>query len=296
MWYSIVSLWRDGERMSEDNIQPPDKSKETADKNQQPINEPPVIPLNVGKVEPKRDPNTPGANHKKRKRKPLSCAEIWAVALGIVAILVAAGTGVAIIRQDVIANRTLSEIQKQYPKLAESADAASRSADTVKSQWLNDQRPLVLAPIVKPSSLMVGQRPMMNVYFANYGKDPALKASGKAAIFTGKKALKQADAWFKVEDKKANLGPPTAIIPPGIPQSEKDGSVTSNGIMTTVVAKESLSQDDFNFATTKDDGVVVVMREQYFDSLGNRYWTDQCWTKLKTGAVAQCPQGHNEVH
>jgi len=116
-------------RMSEDQIQSPKENTHSGADAEKPADKPPIAPMNVREPDPQKHTETPKADKKKRKRKPLSCFEIWTIALGSLGILVAAGTGAAIIWQDRIASRTLIEIQKQYPKLVESADAAKESAD-----------------------------------------------------------------------------------------------------------------------------------------------------------------------
>lgn len=69
----------------------------------------------------------------KRKRKPLSCFEIWMVVLTSLAILVAAGTGIAIGWQAVIGKQTLTEIQKGGSDTHDLALAAKATADATKN-------------------------------------------------------------------------------------------------------------------------------------------------------------------
>jgi len=205
-----------------------------------------------------------------------------------------------IFRQAEIENANASsEFAQSFRQLLafqDQARALQQSAATIRRQWIDDQKPLVTAPIIKPITIAEGQPMMFNVYFANYGKSPALKASGKGMIFIGKDAVKDADEWFRTDAPKPMLHAPTAIIPPGVPATDPKGNVTSVGVFSTAVSKKRLTKDDILYIKTHDLGFVIVMREQYFDSLGNKYWTDGCWSSFMSGAIPECPQGHNEVH
>lgn len=115
--------------MEEEKIQSPKESEKPPSDAKESESTAPVAPVNVSKVCPPRDTNNAETNTKKRKRKPLSCFEIWTIGLAIIGILITAGTGGAIIWQDIIASRTLVELQRQYPQLDKSATAAKTAAD-----------------------------------------------------------------------------------------------------------------------------------------------------------------------
>ena len=121
--------------MDEQSIQPINKNTETGSNAQKPEDKPPVTPVEVSKVDPPENTHTSNTEIKKRKRKPLTCFEVWTIVLGSIGILVAGGTGIAIYWQDKIASRTLIEIQKQYPELKKSADAAKHSVETAEKQF-----------------------------------------------------------------------------------------------------------------------------------------------------------------
>ena len=109
--------------MSEDQVQPPNKDAKPAKDSSEAPNSSPITPVPDGEIKPPEYPAGTQTDKAKRKRKPLSCFELCTVILGGIGILVAA-TGVAIVWQDVIANRSLVEVKKQYPELQKSADAA----------------------------------------------------------------------------------------------------------------------------------------------------------------------------
>jgi hypothetical protein len=100
---------------------------------------PAVIPVPVGKIDAKRDSPDAHTEHKKRKSEPLSRMEIWTIGLAIAGIAVAAGTGIAIVWQDVLASRTVVELQKQLPELQKSANAAKDAADAAKKSFDMDK-------------------------------------------------------------------------------------------------------------------------------------------------------------
>lgn len=186
---SIPALaWYSNERMSEDNVQPTDKSENSAKDAQQPESQPPTTatPVNVAKEHPKEHTDNSNADEKKREREPLSYFEIITIVLAGIGIIVAAGTGVAIYWQDKIASSTLNELQKEYPKFSESADAAKRSADIAEHSFEMERRRAedTEQAIISESS---GQFYVFkNVYYVdlgNSGKVTARNISANIEIF-----------------------------------------------------------------------------------------------------------------
>ena len=153
--------------MSKDSARVPDKNQKPPEETGNAKGEPPseVRPVSVGKEQPLINLPHPPARTKERKRKRRF--EIWT----LIGILVAAGTGGAIVWQDVIANRTLRELQRQYPKLAESADAAYLAAEALRPRlaivYLTPQPTTAKGPPVHGGKL--------HVWFQvpNYGPNPA---------------------------------------------------------------------------------------------------------------------------
>lgn len=98
--------------MSEDQVNAEKVSEKAADGNECPQKNPPITVVDIGKEQPKENAGPADTHEKKRKRKPLSCFEIWTVILAAVGILVAGATGIAIYKQDQISSRTLDEMKK----------------------------------------------------------------------------------------------------------------------------------------------------------------------------------------
>jgi len=96
--------------MKEDS-QPEQINTNTNNDPQKSGNKVPVVPVNIGKVDAPKHPDTSNTDTRQRKRKPLSRFQCWTIGLAGVGILVAAGTGLAIVCQDIIAHRTLIEMQ-----------------------------------------------------------------------------------------------------------------------------------------------------------------------------------------
>lgn len=120
--------------MDENPVNPKPENEQPSGDTGKPIeaDKPSVVSMSVGKVDPERNNPASLADQVKQKREPLSRMEIWTIVLAIIGILVAAGTGIAIIWQDIIASETLRELQRQYPELKKSANAAQSAATIAK--------------------------------------------------------------------------------------------------------------------------------------------------------------------
>ncbi len=81
--------------------------------------------------------------------------------------------------QDRIASRTLIEIQKQYPQLQKSADAADNAAKTAARQLELAERPWIAANIERNGPLTFnvnGANIPIKITMRNTGNSPALYA------------------------------------------------------------------------------------------------------------------------
>lgn len=140
--------------MENEQIQLPKEGQQTGSDAQKTEASPPIAPVNVGKVDPKENSGASEADKKKRKRKPLSCFDIWTIILASLGILVAAGTGAAIFWQARISAWTLGEIKKggtdthdlavaaktQSDKMSNMADAADKIRQAAQDMVTQDQR------------------------------------------------------------------------------------------------------------------------------------------------------------
>jgi hypothetical protein len=98
--------------MDEEPIQPIKENADAGGDTQKPKSKPPVAPVEMGEEKPAEYTHTSNVKIKKRKRKPLTCFELWTIILASLGILVAAGTGAAIVWQDLIGAQTLTEIKR----------------------------------------------------------------------------------------------------------------------------------------------------------------------------------------
>jgi hypothetical protein len=162
--------------------------------------------------------------------------------------------------------------------------------EEMRSQFQRDQRPYVMPTKVEPFPFAAGKPIMVNLRWVNYGKSPAIKVSGRSAIFFGANALEQADRWFElIEASKPLTSIPERIVPPGVPADLKEAE------FSTLSSIKAITQEELNFLTSSNFSIAVVIRQVYFDSAGNRYWTDSCFSNLATMAMPDCPK-HNEIH
>ena len=74
--------------MLEDPIQPINENTESGGDTQKTEGNPPFASMDIGKIDPKKDPSRTTAEKRKRERKPLSCFEICTIVLGSIGIRV----------------------------------------------------------------------------------------------------------------------------------------------------------------------------------------------------------------
>lgn len=194
----------------------------------------------------------------------------------------------------------LDQLARQYPVLEKSADAAKISAGAaldalhqMRTNLETSERPYVLAGDIRSPYIAIGHRIKADVIWADYGRTPGLRVTTFGRIFFGPNALHQADRWFARIHTTPPVGSPEfTIIAPGVPT---DLSKQSGLTYSTLTSHVPISQKEFEFVVNNNFSVVFVVGVNYFDLAGNRYWTDQCWSRLTTGAMPQCAD-HNEVH
>lgn len=183
----------------------------------------------------------------------------------------------------------------QVTKLQESNKLTQRALDNSKRQFEQDQRPLIWSSsiIMIPLKGGTSEKIKFDIFFANYGKSPAVSFIGRGKIFVGPYSLQRAERWIRDLGKErfgdTYIGG-TTVVMPGIPA---DPSKPVGGYAT--IQSDMLMSEQIKDALARDDYIVVVDRQQYFDIAGNFYWSDMCWTHLATGATKACPH-NNEVH
>ena len=181
--------------------------------------------------------------------------------------------------------------QKQLDIAREQAAALENQVGTLRSNFTKEQRPIVVAAIVKPY-LQAQTRITANIFWGNYGKSVALRTKGRGRIFWGTNAVNDAYEWFSgeaMEPYPKDVG--GVIIPPGVPANEN----APDSHRSTLLSDGIITKTDLDWIVANDFSAVIVSRQDYFDQLGNHYWTEGCWSHFASGAIPQCPK-HNEVH
>jgi len=166
-----------------------------------------------------------------------------------------------------------------------------------REHFIKDQRPYLWHSLLK---FNLQDRPTNRlaaaVFFNNYGKSPAINRKGRGQVFFGPNALDRAQKWFddlgNTRFTENETGSET-IEPPGVdplPDPEKP-----RGGYTTLMSDSIPTTEDVTYIRSHNDSVIIVEREQYFDLAGNFYWSDMCWSSLRTGVFYEC-RHHNELH
>jgi hypothetical protein len=163
-------------------------------------------------------------------------------------------------------------------------------------QFQIDQRPYVWALEYTPTKnvhIVANEAMWINIAWVNHGKSPAVKAMGTGKIFLGKNAMQEADKWFNSLGTGQLPSQPIAetIIPPGIP-SDLEKPL---GGYSTILTDHPLKQDEVDYILNNEEPVAMVLRMQYYDLFGNRYWSDLCLSRYRLGSYPHCTL-HNEMH
>jgi hypothetical protein len=193
-----------------------------------------------------------------------------------------------------------------------------KSINNNSGQFQIDQRPYLWTSNKTPyTGIRAGQRMWANIELIDYGKSPALRAAITGRIFVGPSAEGEADTWFTgLGDKPIVTGGNNELpIPPGIPSvfpnmpaseypGPEEAEKLSNamppggfggGGFFTLMSDAVLDEKAVDYVMHTDESVRIVMRLQYFDGFGNRYWSDICLSRFVSGAMPNCLR-HNEMH
>jgi hypothetical protein len=261
--------------MLEDPIQPINENTESGGDTQKTEGNPPFASMDIGKIDPKKDPSRTTAEKRKRERKPLSCFEICTIVLGSIGILVAAGTGFAIYWQDKIASATLIEIQKQYPQLEKSAGAADSAARTAqdtltdnRKNFRSDERPYMWlgTQITTPQYDNATGQIVWNFTDRNYGKTPAKDLQKVSFMKLGDQPFVRSYG----EKNGSSAGPP-----PGV------------DFVGTVFSRPT-TREEFDRLFKIDGGIKIKAVLTYTDFSGTKYETGVCLSHQNRGAIGFC--------
>lgn len=178
---------------------------------------------------------------------------------------------------------------------------ASRLAiQQAKDQFVADQRPYLLIHRISTVHMAVGDPMMADVQWVNFGKTPAVHEKNISRIVFGRDALALADQFFI--DAPGESVPVTtsseAVIAQGTHDcgsDDKTGNVNFDCGSTTSKSDNAIGNAvDIVDATTNDTHLLIVGRIYYKDTAGNKYNTDYCFRRLRTGVLAYCTN-HNDV-
>jgi hypothetical protein len=169
-----------------------------------------------------------------------------------------------------------------------------RSVNDAGAHFVQDERPYIWQAQIKMNQAKPSELLVAHIFFANYGKSPAINRRGRGYIFIGPDAPQKAETWFNSfpqgklpEDTKDVT---QMVVPPGIP-SNPDNAPD----YTSLHSEKPLTQEEIDAMYKADDYLVVVDHEQYYDFSGNFYWSNMCWSSLTSGIVHFCTR-HNEIH
>lgn len=167
----------------------------------------------------------------------------------------------------------------------ELAETSKNNLREIRRQFEGVQRAYIIPEIretnfenVKAGILKV------NIAFPNFGRSPAINGIGSGKIFAGSEAMKSAKEWFDSNSENSLACSVGGVIPP-------EATLRT---YTSLHSDFEIDEDSMAQAKGINDGIVVVYREIYCDMFGGNYRTDVCFTRLKTGAIANCAN-NNEV-
>jgi hypothetical protein len=187
------------------------------------------------------------------------------------------------------------------------------SIDNNVKQFQIDQRPYLWTSEISPQTTIVaGQRMWANIPIIDFGKSPALRTRVAGKIYIGPTAKSDAERWFIMLGDKQFSDPDQSemVIPPGIPTLFPPPSITKDtkgviqktsgkggfgGIFFTMFSDAVLTQPDVDYILNTEESAVIVIRLQYFDGFGNRYWSNVCMSRFVNGNIPHCTR-HNEIH
>lgn len=164
------------------------------------------------------------------------------------------------------------------------AETSRNNLQEIKRQFEGVQRAYVIPEIRETNFEKIRAGVLkVNVAFPNFGRSPAINGIGAGKIFAGLDAMKSAKEWF--DSGNTLVCSAGVIIPP-------EATLRT---YTSLHSDFEFDEDSMAQAKGINDGIVVVYREVYCDMFGGNYRTDVCFTRLKTGAIANCAS-NNEVH
>ena len=161
-----------------------------------------------------------------------------------------------------------------------------QSLKATRELFQRDQRPYIFATKLEIIGLAQPENRFFGTYdFINKGKTPALHMKHAGCILTGNDSAQRAEEWFQ------RLG---------------DGPLNKSycGVGENVLYESVLMQGESDKASIVGSRAAAnagetwraVIRIEYRDTTGERYWSDMCWFRIgEGGPFTRCFE-HNDVH
>jgi hypothetical protein len=164
-----------------------------------------------------------------------------------------------------------------------------------KEHFQIDQRPYVWSNgNIPPERIHIvpNEKMWISVAWVNYGKSPALKFTGRTKIFIGESAFDDAEKWFNQLGKGLpHEDGEGIVVPPGI----SPDITTTFGGFSSIESDGLLTQQQYDYIMNPNHSpFAAVVRVQYFDGHGKRYWSDMCLERLRNGLLFHCHK-HNDI-
>ena len=151
---------------------------------------------------------------------------------------------------------------------------AENSLAFSKESFAKDQRPWIWIETPQLFDLKVGQPPMLNIVFVNYGKSPAIAKTFVTLTIRANPDPREVKAL-----QEYPISSYSVIIGPNQPK----------GIFSTAYNEQPLTQPTYNAITKGWVHVIIVGRVVYTDLIGNGYESWFCLDRLPNGAISFCP-------
>lgn len=169
-----------------------------------------------------------------------------------------------------------------------------RALKQSKQQFADDQRPYIWFVGMRAVPWTTDKKLQENIYFANFGKTPALRQRAIGRIFLGDNARREGHDWI-MKMRAGNLDQrdmSVAIIPQG-------GGITdfvNNGYSVTAYTETVPNKGDVERAMTTNFGLVVVARIEYFGTdPSKRFAADICMERAASGTAGYCHNDENNI-
>lgn len=177
-------------------------------------------------------------------------------------------------------------IKAQAEETRNLATATQESLTVTKEQFAEGIRPYVWVKDTGKPHISVGDKASIHIFYTNVGHSPAIVARQKHQMFFGEEA-------YRIAHGKE--------VPGFLPKFTSPARRDSGNILPTNMPKyetawssETITPADLEYVKTNDFGWLVMGYFEYFDTIGNAYYTKYCRFHWLSGAIGNCPH-HNQI-